>query len=556
MNILMLFPKYPEQTFWNIDTSARKFTGSKGTMAPLGLLTLAAWLPDDFNIRLIDRNIALETEDDWQWADVVFLSLMLVQRDDYETCLHNARSHHTPVAVGGPFTSSCPEEVAEQADWACYGEVESVVDALVGDIRANRRGRVYQGGNKTDMKNVKIPRYDLLPDINEYYVMPVQFSRGCPFNCEFCDIIEIYGRVPRTKMADQVLRELDTIKNLGFHGCIFIVDDNFVGNIKAALEMLRKLAGWNTRNKYPYFFLTEASLNLADDKPLMEAMGAANFIFVFIGIETPDLKLLKTANKIPNLKGNTLERIETIRRHGIHIVGGFVLGFDGEGRNIFEIQKEFIQNTGIGIAFTGLLEALPHTQLQRRLKREGRLLSSVPVRLNHTVEGMNFIPKAELTKRQYLRGLADLAEELYSPKMFFERITKGILSIRKTVKTPIRFHIIKPLLKQIYYYGIREKGMRRHYWKAFLRIAGKNPSALGSFFYDCFHYYHLYEHSAYAVFAIKDYLSDPHPADVLDQVISVETAPSGLDHLTLPDKDDSDVYLPEPVLVPRAVPGN
>ena len=520
MNVLLLYPRYPQHTFWNVDASARTFGGARSTMAPLGLLTVASYLPDDFEVRLVDRNVREESESDWAWADVVFLSLMLAQKDDYRACVKRARAHGVLVAVGGPYTSAMPEHAAAEADWVCKGEAETIMSELVADLRADRRGRHYDGGNQTDMKSVRTPRYELLEDPSDYYVMPVQFSRGCPFTCEFCDIIEIYGRVPRTKSPSQVLDELARIRDTGFRGCIFVVDDNFIGNRKRAREMLIELAKWNDAQDSPFFYFTEASINLGDYPKLLDAMERAGFVFVFIGIETPDPDLLRTTKKLQNTSGDLMERLSTIRGHGIHVIAGMVVGFDGEDRHVFERQRAFIEEAGIGIVLFGLLQALPNTQLSRRLEKEGRLLAELPVHLNHTIEGMNFVPKTELTKREYLESQIRFLEEIYAPEAFFRRIVPAHLSIRRVTPSPLKAAYSLSLLRLIYRMGVREPELRGPFWGAFLRVARNNPRALGAFYYDCFHYYHLARHRGQARRAISDYLAAPAEGDVLDSLAS------------------------------------
>ena len=526
MNVLMIYPKYPQQTLWNIDRSVQRFTMRHSTMPPLGLLAIASYLPKDFQVRLIDRNITEEKEADWHWADIVFLSLMLVQREDYEVCVSNARKRGKRIAVGGPFTSAMREVVAAEVDWVCFGEAESIMEEFISDLRADRHPKQYNGGSKTNMQEIRIPQYELIPNINDYYIMPVQFSRGCPFQCEFCDITEIYGNVTRTKSPAQILEELNTIKSLGFRGCIFLVDDNFVGNKGNAQRMLEELAIWNYDNGYPFYFYTQASINLADEEKLMDAMGKANVSFVFLGIETPDSKLLKTTKKYQNMKGNTLEKLSKIRQHGIHISAGMIVGLDGEDQHVFEVQNSFIESSGIGVVLFSLLEALPHTQLSRRLKAEGRLLESLPIYFNNTVEGMNFIPKGEMTKRQYLERFVKIIHEIYSAKAFFRRILPALLVLRKNVGFKITRDISLFMMRQIYYMGIREKGMRFYYWKTFIHVSWKNPRALGGFFSDCLHYYHLFRHRTYVVKTLRNYLLHPDSGDVLDKVIACNDLPT------------------------------
>jgi radical SAM superfamily enzyme YgiQ (UPF0313 family) len=527
MRILMVYPRFPEETFWNSVDSAELFMHCGGMMPPLGLLTIASYLPSDFEVRLVDRNVARETDADWEWADVVFLSAMLAQRGDYEVCVDLAKAHGKPVAVGGPLTHAMPDGLLAGADWICFGEAESIMDELVADLRADRRGKRYQGGNQTDMQRVKRPRFELVSNLRDYTHMAVQFSRGCPFQCEFCDIIEIYGRVPRTKAPAQLLAELDALERQGFEGYVFIVDDNFIGNKVRAKAMLRELAAWNRRHGHPFAYFTEASINLADDKELLEAMRDAGLRHVFIGIETPDPGLLKMTQKAQNIPGNPLEKLRRIREHGININAGFIVGFDGEDRTVFETQRSFIQASGIGVAIPGLLQALPGTQLTRRLKKEGRLLAKSDVRGISTLEGINFVPKGEMTKREYLERYRVLVRELFAPEAFFERIVPAALALRgishRTVSRLMRQHL-GTFLRLLYHLGIKGQGYRGIFWKAFLRVLGKNPTALEAFGHDCFYFHHLNRHAAFIDRELSGYLSSAGPEEVLDEVIQESPA--------------------------------
>jgi radical SAM superfamily enzyme YgiQ (UPF0313 family) len=524
MNVLMLYPRFPEETFWNSGRSVKILWSRKGIMPPLGLLTVASYLPEDFAVRLVDRNVSEETELDWEWADVVFISLMMAQRKDYSQCLAKAKLHCKPIAVGGPFTHALPEVACTDADWVCFGEAETIMEEFVSDLRRDRRGKQYPGGSQTDVQMVKLPRFELLPNVNDYATMALQFSRGCPYLCEFCDIIEIYGRVPRTKTAKQVRAELTSLKELGFRGYIFMVDDNFIGNKKNARIMLEDLAVWNREQRYPFRYYTEASINLADDDDLLERMSKAGFFHVFIGIETPDPKLLKTTRKLQNIPGNPLEKLDRIRRRGIHVTAGFILGFDGEGPGVFEAQKQFIHSSGVGVAMVGLLQAIPHTQLSRRLRDERRLLERLNVSGSLTVEGINFIPKGHLTKRDYFEKYRGLLKQIYEPNAFFTRSLPALLRLRTSVPLPALYRhgwmLFVVLVKEVYHLGIRHKAIRKHFWKTFLKLLWRNPMALEAFAFDSGIFHHLYQHAEYVRKELSRYLAAPLPDDVLDAVVS------------------------------------
>ena len=521
MNILMLYPRFFEPTFWNPHCSGRLLYRRNVTMPPLGLLTIASHLPPDFHVRVIDRNLELETAEDWAWADVVFLSVMATQRVDYAACVATARAHGKPIAVGGPYTHNSPEQVTDDADWVCFGEAEDIMEAFVADVRAGHRPRQYQGGSNTNMEQVPIPRFDLLRDINAYADMPIQFSRGCPFKCEFCDIIEIYGRVPRTKPAEHLLAELDELRRLGFRGGVFLVDDNFIGNKHKARAMLEKLAVWNERNGSPFPFGTEASLNLADERPLLEAMAKAQLGYVFIGLETPDPKLLAFTQKRQNLLGDPVEKIRLIRAHGLHVIGGFILGFDGEDARVFETQRTFIEASGIGVSIVGLLGAIPHTQLSRRLEQEGRLLRSLEQFTINSFDGLNFIPKGTITKRQYLEQYAKLVKAIYRPDTAFARSTRGLLAMRRARRRrPWAFYrtYLPAFFRLVYHLGVRSRGFRRPFWRALVTLAVKNPNAIDAFFFDAFFLYHLHPFAEHIERALTRYLASPDAGDVLDEV--------------------------------------
>lgn len=533
MNVLMLYPKFPEETFWNTARSIKLLWGRKAIMPPLGLLTIASYLPEDFSLRLIDRNVSEESSFDWEWADVIFLSVMMAQQLDYKRCVSQAKIHGKPIVIGGPFTHAMPETARNDADWVCFGEAENIIDPLICDLRADRRGLHYEGGSDTNMEEVKVPRFELLANLNDYATMALQFSRGCPFKCEFCDIIEIYGRVPRTKTPRQICAELSALERLGFQGYIFLVDDNFIGNKRKAKEMLAELASWNAEHRHPFRYYTEASINLADDEELLERMARAGFFHVFIGIETSDPKLLQATQKMQNTTGDLLQKLATIREHGLHVTGGFIIGFDGEAQSVFETQRKFIQASAIGLAMIGLLQAIPHTQLSRRLKAEGRLLERLSFTGNLTVEGINYIPQGEITKRDYLKNYGKLVQELYEPETYFARILPGLLCLQPRVPLIAVWRhggkLTAILMKEFYQLGLRNEAIRSHFWKAFTQILWKNPAALESFVFDTAVFHHLYQHAAHVQDEIGRYLLEPSPDDVLDRRVSRDAVASTME---------------------------
>jgi radical SAM superfamily enzyme YgiQ (UPF0313 family) len=293
--------------------------------------------------------------------------------------------------------------------------------------------------------------------------------------------------------------------------------------------MLAELPRWNRARGYPFRYYTEASINLADDDELLEGMSRAGFFHVFIGIETPDPRLLKTAQKMQNIPGDPLAKLEKIRRRGLHVTAGFIVGFDGEERGVFEAQRQFIQASGIGVAMVGLLQAIPQTQLARRLKTEGRLIEMLGSTGNHTVEGINFIPKGALTRREYLESYRDLVREIYRPKAYFSRTTRALLTLRPVIPPgAVRRHgakLLTVLLKECFHFGVRTKAMRIYFWQALCRILWQRPAALESFVFDCAVFHHLHRHAGYIQRALADYLAAPHCDDVLDEVMDTRPQP-------------------------------
>jgi len=412
--VLLVSPQIPT-TYWSYKY-ALPFVRKKALLPPLGLLTVAGMLPADYELRLVDMNVDALRREDIEWADMVFLSAMIVQQKSFEQVVALCRQCATPVVAGGPYPTSSFGAI-EGVDHFVLDEAEYTLPEFLRDLEQGQARHVYRADGKPDLDLTPLPRFDLI-DVSLYESMPLQFSRGCPFDCEFCDIIELFGRKPRTKDPQQFMREVDHVYNTGFRGSLFIVDDNFVCNKNKAKKLLPGLAAWQKAHGYPFTLSTEASITLAQDEQLLDMMVEAGFTMVFIGIETPDAKTLEMTHKTQNLREDVLSSVARIQKRGIEVSGGFIVGFDGENEDIFRRQKEFIQKAGIPTAMVGLLIALPHTQLYRRLKKEGRILAETHGNNTHDFD-LNFIP--QMPKRKLLNGYKWLLNEVYAPRNYFER---------------------------------------------------------------------------------------------------------------------------------------
>jgi radical SAM superfamily enzyme YgiQ (UPF0313 family) len=414
MNALLVYPQFPE-TYWSFK-HALKFVGKRAAQPPLGLMTVAALLPHGWQKRLVDTNVGRLRERDLAWADVVLLSGMHIQHQALVAIVEQCRARGLRTVVGGPIANSV--SAAElKADHVVIGEAEGLIAELARDLESGTARPVYQATTRPEMKTSPLPALSLIK-MRRYSTMTVQYSRGCPFNCEFCDIIEIYGRRPRTKAVTQVLVELDQLRQAGWRESVFIVDDNFIGNKARAKELLRALADWRRRHDVQFSFITEASLNLADDLELMQLMKEAGFASVFLGIETPDETGLIATNKLQNTRRSLLESVATIQSYGMQAMGGFILGFDTDREDIFDRMVEFIQKSGIPIAMVGSLQAMPGTQLFRRLKNEGRIVDAGGG--NNTDSKLNFLPHMDATK--LLEGYRSVLKQIYSNKAYYERV--------------------------------------------------------------------------------------------------------------------------------------
>jgi radical SAM superfamily enzyme YgiQ (UPF0313 family) len=413
MRVLLVYPEFPD-TYWSF-RHALSFEGKRSAFPPLGLLTVSAMLPDAWERRLVDMNVRPLMASDIEWADMVFTSAMIVQKEALRRVVEMSKAHGKRVAVGGPYVSTSAEEMPD-ADHIFLGEAETTLPEFLSDLECGETKRFYRAGERPALDLTPIPHFHLA-ELERYSAMSVQYSRGCPFSCEFCDIIEIYGRVPRTKTNEQMLSELDALRSLGWRGLVFIVDDNFIGNKRNVKRLLPELIEWSDRHHRPFSFITEASVNLAEDDALLEMMRRANFRRVFLGIETPVEESLKEAQKGQNTRRDLLDSVRKIQSYGMEVMAGFIVGFDSDPEDIFERQINFIRESAIPLAMVGLLTALPDTQLWRRLKREGRLLKESSG--NNTEASLNFIPRMDTAR--LVEGYKRILSTIYSPAEYYQR---------------------------------------------------------------------------------------------------------------------------------------
>jgi len=435
IKVLMVYPKIPT-TYWSIKYTL-PFINKKAALPPLGLLTVAALLPDNYESKLIDMNISDLSNRDLEKADIIFISAMIIQRESFKQVVQMCNQIGKPIVAGGPYPISSHDKISG-VDHFVLDEAEVTLPLFLKDYESGTLKKIYTDKTKPDITKTPIPRLDLI-NVNKYLNLALQFSRGCPFNCEFCDIIEMFGRKPRTKNPEQFLKELDAVKKTGFRGSIFIVDDNFIGNKNKVKELLRHIIRWQNKNKFPFQFFTEASINLAEDDELLELMKQVGFDMVFIGIETPNEETLKAIQKTHNMKINMLEGIKKIQQKRIAVSAGFILGFDTDTEDIFERQIEFIEKAGITMAMIGILAAMPNTQLYRRLKKEKRLLNDWTGNNTHNLE-MNFIPK--IPEEKLVKGYKKVIRSIYSPKSYFNRCLTFLERIPVKANAPRPFKLI------------------------------------------------------------------------------------------------------------------
>ncbi len=434
-NALLVYPRQPP-TYWGNDF-ALDIVGVKSAFPPLGLLTIAAMFPPEYDLRVVDMNVAPLEDSDLEWADMVFTSTMIVQRVSLENVIERCNRAGVPVVAGGPHPTTFHDEIDGVSHFV-LDEAEEIFPEFLRDLADGAAKAMYREPRKPDVTRTPVPRFDLI-DMDSYYSMGVQFSRGCPFDCEFCDIIKLYGQVPRTKSPDQVIREFDTLYDLGWRGPVFLVDDNFIGNKREAMKLLPEIAAWQRERGHPFTLSTEASVNLARMDELMDIMIEAGFDTVFLGIETPNPKALLKTKKSQNVNKRDdnylFTAVRTIQGKGMQVQGGFILGLDGDDEGVFDAQIEFIREAGIPVAPIYLLTALRGTDMYERFRRENRLID-VPLGTNATI--LNF--KTEMDRGTLIEGYMRVTATLYDPAL--ENYLDRCLTLLENLKfVP---HLYKP----------------------------------------------------------------------------------------------------------------
>ncbi len=496
MNVLLIYPLFPK-SFWSFEKTLA-LLDRKAMLPPLGLVTVAAILPQEWNFKLVDRNIRQITAAEWDWADLVILSAMIVQKEDLLAQIQEAKRRGKRVAVGGPYPTALPQEVTDVgADYLILDEGEITLPLFIDAIsRGESSGIFRSGGEKPDVTKTPIPRFDLL-EFDAYAEMSVQFSRGCPFQCEFCDIIVLYGRKPRTKSPAQLLAELDYLYELGWRRSIFMVDDNFIGNKRNVKLFLKELQPWMVVHDYPFSFATEASVDLAQDQELMDAMVRCNFGSVFLGIETPDEESLAFTQKFQNTRDSLSEAVYKITRSGLRVMAGFIIGFDGEKSGAGARIVKFVEQTSIPTALFSMLQALPDTALWHRLAKENRLRSK-SANINQTTL-MNFVPT---------RPLAEIASEyveafweLYEPSRFLDRAYRHYRILGeatypkkgKGAKKPLNWKVLRALLTICWRQGVL-RNTRWQFWRNLWSMYKHNPGGISSYLSVCAQIEHFLEY--------------------------------------------------------------
>ncbi len=469
MNILLVYPKYPD-TFWSFKHALR-FISKKALHPPLGLLTVAAMLPVEWQKRLIDMNTENLRDRDLQWADYVFIGAMAVQRKSANELIARCKAAGIRIVAGGPLFTASPDEFPD-VDHLVLDEAENSLPPFLDDLAHGKGQRIYRSGAFPELDKTPAPLWNLIK-MKRYFSMNLQYSRGCPFSCEFCDITTLYGNHTRTKSARQIVDELEALYKAGWRGSVFFVDDNFIGNKKRLKEhVLPAMVDWMKKRRHPFDFSTEASINLADDETLMRQMIRAGFESVFVGIETPDDKSLKECNKFQNTNRDLVASVKRIQEIGLRVRAGFIVGFDSDSPDIFDRQIKFVQESRIVTAMVGMLNAPGGSRLYQRLQKEGRLGKEITG--DNTDFTTNVVPLMGYEK--LFDGYKRIINGIYSPRMYYERVKAFLKEYRPLEKRKYRFHFrsipfnlryLDAPFKTLFVLGIKDNA-RIYYWKLLL----------------------------------------------------------------------------------------
>lgn len=467
MKVLLVNPEFPD-TYWSF-RHALPFERKRCAFPPLGLLTVSALLPESWVRKLADLNVSPLKSSQIEWADIVFITGMLVQKASVHEVVKRCKALGKRVVLGGPYITTTIEDLPA-VDHIFVGEAETTIPQFIADLEQGEPKRIYKAAERPPLSTTPTPHFHLA-DMRRYSAMSIQYSRGCPFNCEFCDIIEIYGRVPRTKSNQQVIAELEELLRVGWRGTVFVVDDNFIGNKKNVRRLMPELIKWQEEHGHPFSLLTEASVNLADDEELLSEMQRASFRRVFLGIETPVEESLKEAQKSQN-RGNLLQSVKKIQSYGMEVMAGFIVGFDNDPEDIFERQIDFIRESAIPLAMVGLLTALPDTQLWRRLKQEGRLLGESSG--NNTNCALNFVPRMDA--RRLIEGYQSIMRTIYKPSEYYQRALDSLKRTTQNAPEPISMKLsdsLAAMTRLIVKLGVLDRE-RKEFWRFLVRTIARH----------------------------------------------------------------------------------
>lgn len=548
MRALLICPEFP-LSFWSFQKSCR-LMGVKAVNPPLGLITVAALLPPEWELRLADLNTRRLTEEDWQWADLIMISAMYFQREGLLALVREAKHRGKTVVAGGPHPTSLPEEALEAGcDFVVRGEGENTIPLFLEAMRDGKTGVIETDG-RPDLTTSPIPRFDLLR-LNDYETVTIQTSRGCPFDCEFCDVVNLFGRKPRHKTPKQVLAELETLYRLGAEGTVFICDDNFIGSKNHARALLKKLAPWLKSRGTPFNFFTQASVNLGQDPEMMDLMTEANLGKIFIGLESPDEKVLETSHKFHNIKNPLVESLNNLKKNGISVMGSFIIGLDGETKGAGERICAFVEQTDLPVAMLGVLQAAPHTSLWNRLEKEGRLRGDVGSD-GGTFSALNYQP--DRPEAEIMQEYVDVWDYLYEPSRYLSRAYRYYLAMQPTrramdsvaglppAKDDIPPHrmtwrgkirtlrTFDKILGWFWRQGVRAS-YRRQFWAQLMGMWRQNPSRIFQYLVACamgedfFHMRQVVQDKAAAIIKERD-LSMP-AAESLSRAAAQRIGPPG-----------------------------